>query len=175
MHNGNVSQTDRGSVPASVKSIYPPLLLALVTGLLLYFASEYGETARKLPILVASASLVLIVLDLVSRFRGNVGALVRSSLGADFDDPEMQHDPDWRSEVVHFLWVSACVASIVLVGILVTVPIFIFLYATIQGKQGVTNSLIVAALGVVVIALVFEVFLEYDLYRGMLLNQVGIE
>ena len=71
--------------------------------------------------------------------------------------------------------VAFYVISIVLIGILPTVPIFIFSYMVIQGKQTFVASLVVSILTVLVIGLVFEIFLEYDLYTGMLFNQDGFE
>ena len=92
-------------------------------------------------------------------------------LGAGFQDLEMKHDPEWRSEIRQVIWVACCVISMALIGILPTIPLFIFLYMIIQGEQKVVFSVLISALVVIAVGSVFEIFLEYDLYRGMLLNQ----
>lgn len=165
-----MTQSDSDKIPKGVNSIYPPILLLVVVGLLIYWSYDYSETARRLPLLISTGTLVLIVLDLLSRFHGKVGALIRLALGAGFEDREMKHDPEWRLEILQAIWIASCVTSMALIGILPTIPIFVFLYMLVQGKQKIQFSLMIAALIVLVVGLVFEIFLEYDLYRGMLLN-----
>jgi hypothetical protein len=162
-------------IPTGANSIYPPILLLIVAGLFIYSTYDYGETARRLPLLIGTGTLVLIVLDFLSRFHSRVGALIRLALGAGFQDPEMKHDPRWRSEIMQVFWVAFCVISILLVGILPTVPTFIFLYMLIQGKQTFVFSLMVSVLVILIVVLVFEIFLDYDLYRGILFNREGFE
>lgn len=175
MHKATIAQAGGNDIPAAVRSIVPPVLLLILAGLLIYWTYDYGATARRLPLLIITSTFVLIILDILSRIRGKVGALIRLALGAGFQDREMQHYPDWRAEIMQFGWVAACVISMALLGILVTLPIFIFLYMVIQGKQKIVFSLMIATLVVVVVGSVFEILLEYDLHRGMLLNQVGFE
>lgn len=175
MLKAKTTEPDRDAAPASVRSIYPPILLLLVAGLLIYWSYGYGVTARRLPLLISTSTFVLIMLDILSRRRGKVGALIRSLLGAGFQDREMQHDPQWQSEIVQGTWLVTCVISMALFGILLTIPTFIFLYMVVQGKQKVIFSFLISTLAVVVIGMTFEIFLEYNLYRGMLLNQEGFE
>jgi len=167
------AQAESEKIPAGVKSIYPPILLLIVVGILIYWTYDYGETARRLPLLISTGLFVLIVLDLLARIPGKVGRLIGLALGAGFQNREMKHNPHWRSEIVQALWVVFCVTGIALIGILPTIPIFIFLYMVIQGKQKIVFSLLIAGLVVFVVGLVFEIFLEYDLYRGMLLDPDG--
>jgi hypothetical protein len=170
-----MAQAENDKIPSGIKSVYPPILLVILVGLLIYWANDYGETARRLPLLIGAGTLVFIVLDFISRFRGKFGALIRLSLGAGFQDPEMKHSPKWQSEIMQLVWVAFSVTGIVLIGILPTVPIFVFLYMLIQGRQNFLPSLMVSVLTVFVVTLVFEVLLEYDLYRGLLFNQDGLE
>lgn len=154
-----------------VSSIFPPLILLAVAGLLILFASDYGATARRLPLLIAVSTVGLLILDLLSRLQGNIGALIRSALGAGFENPEMTHNPQWRAEVLQLLWVTACVSSMVLVGFLPTIPVFIFLYMMLHGKQTVMLSILISIVIVSVVGFVFEWLLDYDLYRGILFDQ----
>jgi hypothetical protein len=170
MQNVSMTKPDGEDIPAGVKSIYPPILLLIVVGLLIYWTYDYGETARQLPLLISTGLFVLIILDLLSRIRGKVGTLIHLALGAGFQNREMTHSPHWRAEITQALWVVCCVTSMALIGILPTIPTFIFLYMVIQGKQKIVFSLVIAALVVLAVGLVFEIFLEYDLYRGMLLD-----
>lgn len=162
-------------IAKGVKSIYPPLCLSILVGWLIYWSYDYGATARQLPLLVSKGLLVLIALDVVSRARFKIGALLHLALGAGFQDPEMKHTPDWRAESMQFAWVAACVIAMALIGILPTIPAFIFLYMVLQGRQPILFSLLVAGLIVCMVGVTFEIFLEYDLYRGILLNNSNFE
>jgi len=166
-----MAKAENEKTPAGTKSLYVPVPLLVLVSLLIFFTYDYGQTASQLPLLVSTVTLVLIILDFLSRLRGKIGTFIRMSLGAGFHDLEMKHDPEWRSEIVQVIWVAFCVISIVLIGILPTIPIFVFLYMVTQGKQTIVSSMMVSIFSVVVVALVFEVLLEYDLYRGLLFDQ----
>lgn len=161
--------------PTGVSSVYPPVLLLIAVALLIYWAYGYGETARQLPVLVGTGTLILIVLDIISRLRGKVGVVIRSSLGAGFQDREMDFNPRLQSEIIQLAWIVACVVSILFVGILPTVPMFIFLYLVIQGKRSFIFSVIVSLHVLLLVGLVFEVLLDYELYRGHQFGQDGFE
>jgi hypothetical protein len=169
-----MTTSDDAKIPAIVQSIYPPLVLLVLAGLLMYWSFDYGETARRLPLLISSVTFGLIVLDLLSRFPSKVGELIHWTLGAGFQDREMMEDPHWRAELLQITWVAGCVACMAALGILATIPLFIFLYMLIQGKQPLFFSLLIATIVVVIVAIVFEFFLEYDLYRGMLFSNDGV-
>lgn len=87
----------------------------------------------------------------------------------------MQHDPHWHAEVVQVGWLLCCVIAMALFGILIAIPLFVFLYLVLQGRQKIGFSALIAVLVVVAVGSVFEIFLEYELYRGMLLNRDGFE
>lgn len=87
----------------------------------------------------------------------------------------MQHNLRWHAEVVQVGWLLCCVIAMALFGILITIPLFVFLYLVLQGRRKIGFSLLVAALVVVAVGFVFEFALEYELYRGMLLNRDGFE
>lgn len=168
-----MAKAENDATPAGTKSVYPPILLLIVVGLLLYWATGYGETARQLPILVSIGTLILIVLDLFSRLHGKLGTLIRSALGAGFQNQEMTSKPRWQSEILQFIWVACCVASIAFIGILPTMPMFIFLYMVIQGRQKIIISVIISILVLLLIGLVFELLLGYELHRGILFDPSG--
>ncbi len=102
-----------------------------------------------------------------------MGDYIRFALGAGFQDREMQFSPYWLSELKQMAWLICCVFSVVLIGILPTVLLFIFFYTFIQGRQGFLPSLLVAISLTIVVWLVFENLLDYQLYRGMLFDSDG--
>lgn len=151
-------------------SFFPPVVLALIAGTMTWWALDFGDTARRLPILIGSGTLALIVLDFLSRFENATGRFLRAAIGADFSDPEMQHTPRWQAEVTQVAYLALILSGIVIFGFLAAVPSCIFLYMLLQGKQSVLRSALVSIGVLVLIATLFEVILDYDLYRGVLFD-----
>lgn len=151
-------------------SFFPPVVLALIAGTMTWWAFDFGDTARRLPILIGSGTLALIVLDFLSRFENATGRFLRAAIGADFSDPEMQHAPRWRAEVIQVSYLALILGGIVIFGFLATVPSCIFLYMLLQGKQSVLQSALVAIGVLVLIGTLFEFILDYNLYRGLLFD-----
>lgn len=158
-------------IRSDIRSVYPPLLLLTAVGLLIYWAYGYGETARQLPVLVGTGTAILVVLDILSRLHGKVAAVIRSVLGAGFQDRELTLESRWQSEIIQFVWMFSCVVGIVFIGILATVPAFVLMYMFIQGKQSLLFSMTISLVVLVLVGLVFEVLLDYELHRGLLFDQ----
>jgi hypothetical protein len=159
---------DDDRLPAGIDSVFPPILLIVFGALLVHAALGYGETGRQLPVLIGTITVLLALLDLVSRLPGLAGGWLRRALGAGFRDREMKHAPKLVAEITQFAWLAACVAAIVLIGFLAAVPLFIFMYTWLQGRQPLLASAVTAIAVVLLTGLVFEVLLDYELYRGLL-------
>lgn len=157
-------------VPAEVTSIYPPLVLMTISGVMILWSLQYGNTARLLPMGVAGVVFFLAVLDLSSRFNTRFAEFLRFFLGAGFTEPEMTSHPKGSAELKQILWLIACLISFMLVGILPTIPFFTFLYMFFSGEQSLASSTTTAIAVVVVIGLVFELLLGYELYRGFVMG-----
>lgn len=160
--------------PRVVRSVAAPLVLIAVSLVLLIWSSTFNQTARQVPMLVAGAMLVLSVFDFVCRF--DVPALrpLRDFWGADFRNREMRHNPRWTAEVKQILWMFACVTAMLLIGFLPAVPLFVFLYMVVNGRRPLVESLATAAIVFGFVYVVFEVLLDYELYRGALFDARGI-
>jgi hypothetical protein len=162
-------------VPKAVRSIYPPLVLIAAAIAMIIWSQRYNETARLVPLLASYSLLILAFIDLVCRFdRPFIGPL-RDFWGADFENREMKHDPRPAAEVSQVLWMVGCVAGMMLIGIRPTVPIFIFFYIIINGRRPWLESLIVTAIVFAFVYVVFEMLLNYQLYRGVLFDERGFQ
>lgn len=160
----------RQSMVSGTEGIWPPLFLLAVSIVMVWWSAQYGPEARLLPLIVSLAVSVLSLFDLASRFSGRLAQLVRVTLGADFNNREMKHDPEWRAELGQVAWMSGCVLLMLLIGILPGAPLFVFAYMWLQGRQHVSASLVAAVLVFAALGLVFEILLAYPLYRGLLLG-----
>ena len=161
--------------PKAVRSIYPPLVLIAVAFLMIVWSQRYNETARLVPLLVSYSLLILAFIDLVCRFDAAIINPLRDFWGADFQNREMKHDPQPAAEVSQALWMVGCVAGMMLIGILPTIPIFILFYIVINGRRPWLESLIVTAIVFAFVYVVFEILLDYQLYRGAFFDERGFQ
>lgn len=167
------AKRENDEVSRGVGSVRSPLMLLIAAGWFVYWAFDYGETARQLPVLIGAGTSLLIVLDVLSRLPGRLGTLTRSALGAGFQDRELKHVPSWRAELMQLAWITVCVIGIIAIGILPAVTLYVLFYMLVQGRQGWLSSVIIAAVVLGMVALVFEVALDYELYRGILFDPDG--
>ena len=164
---------DDKAAPKAVRSIWPPLVLAGFSILMIIWSHSYGEVTRLVPVLVGSAMLALCIVDILSRMDLPFSQFLRDLWGADFRNREMKHNPTWRADVVQSLWIIGYVAGMLTIGILPSVPVFVVGYMAFHGGR---RWLECAAAGAIVfgfVFVVFEVLLNYELYRGVLFDERG--
>lgn len=161
-------------VPAKIRSAWPPLILGAMAAGVTLWAQRYGPVPRLLPTVVGVSLLVLCALDLASRFDTRAGAVLRATLGADFRNREMGHDPVLRAELVQIGWMAGCILLMLAIGILPTVPVFIALYMRRVGGRPWIASILAGLAVLLFVTVVFEMLLDYALYRGLLFDPKGI-
>ena len=166
---------DQERVSEHIQSIWPPLVLLVVTVGYVWWAQDYERVSRMMPTLVGLGTAVLAALDLVSRLNNSLGSTVRLSLGADFVSPEMSHDPPLRREAVLILALLGCVFAMMTIGILPTLPLFIIIYMRLWGGRPWLSSFVSAVVVLAFVFIVFELILDYQLYRGVLFDPRGLE
>jgi len=165
---------EQGSgVPKAVRSVYPPLVLAALVAGLVVWSYTLNPTAREVPLLVGYGLLTLLAIDFYSRLELPLSRLLRDFWGADFRNREMRHDPRWTDEAALFLWVIGCTAGMVLVGILPSVTVFVLAFMRLHGRRPWRESAICALATLGFVYVVFEVLLDYALYRGAFFDAHG--
>lgn len=162
-----------GRPPRSVVSIWPPVVLAAVAGGMALWSLGLGETARQMPLGVALVVLILCVFDLLTRLDAPLSGPLRAFWGADFANREMKHAPAPREELRQIGAVTACVAGMLLIGILPAVPLFVFGYMILFGRRPLVESAAVALGLFGFVYGVFEIALDFTLYRGAFFDSRG--
>lgn len=168
----------RGRVNESTRSraaaLAPPAVL-LGAGLgFLVWASSYGAEARLFPMLVAGVWVALCGLDLwacsgtspgdaVARFFSSRMA-VRRAMAA-------ERRPPWAA-VVAVLWVAGFVLSVIVAGFLPAMAAYVFLFVALQGKRSIRVAVTAAVLTTGLAWGVFEQLMNYEVYRGLLLENL---
>lgn len=161
------------AAPKAVRSVYPPLALAALVAGVVVWSHGLNDTAGEVPLLVGYCLLALLAIDLYTRLELPLSRLLRDFWGADFRNREMQHDPRWTAELAQAVWVVGCTAGMVLVGILPSVPVFVLAFMRLHGRRPWRESSICALATLGFVYLVFEVLLDYPLYRGALFDEHG--
>jgi len=167
--------TEFTQTPALVRSPLVPLVLfALSVGLAIW-SSALPEIPRMLPFLVAVITAVLCVFDFLARGNSTFAQKLGHWLGADFNNREMKHNPAISAEVVMLLWMVLCVGLMMFFGILPSIFVFVLAYMRYQGKQSWRNSLLASIGSLLFVIGVFEILLQYNLYRGALFDPRGFD
>lgn len=164
---------DRNQAPKAVRSVWPAAVLAGFAILMIVWSGGYNETARLVPRLVGWAMLILCAIDILSRLDLPFSQLLKDFWGADFRNREMKHNPRWMAELGQFMWITGLVAGMMTVGILPSVPAFVMAYMAFHGGRRWLECLVAGAVVFGFVFVVFEVLLDYTLYRGLLFDDRG--
>jgi hypothetical protein len=142
--------------------LLPPVIIVLfVVGYLLTAYLTLDFTTRRVPVLTAFVTLVLLAIDIFndlipeSRRSDSVEGGSRSFLGR---------------EITAVLFVAGGVAGIYLVGFLAAIPLYLFASIKYLGAQTTRVAIIVALIASVSIYLIFELALAYRLFPGILFS-----
>ncbi len=78
----------------------------------------------------------------------------------------------WRIILLNLAWLGGFVLFIYLLGFLITIPLFLFLYTKWLGARWLT-AIITAVVVLVLVYLIFGVGLKFQLYQGMIFQWLG--
>ena len=167
--------TDSSQTPALVRSPLVPFALFVMSSGFAIWSNQLPEIPRMMPFLVAMITAVLCVLDFLARGKSEFAQKIGHWLGADFSNREMKHNPAISAEAVMILWMLLCVSLMMFIGILPSIFIFVLVYMRYQGKQSWRNSILASIGNLLFVVAVFEVLLQYNLYRGALFDSRGFD
>lgn len=166
--SGNGNET-----PKAVRSIWPAVALACFAAVMIVWSQSYSETARMVPTLVGWAMLALCGIDVLSRLELPFSQFLKDFWGADFLNREMKHNPAWKADLGQALWMTGCVAGMLTLGILPSVPVFVMAYMSFHGGRRWVECIAAGAIVFGFVYVVFEMLLDYELYRGALFDERG--
>ena len=131
---------------------FPAVGLALFTAAFLAAAYTYPSQARAFPVAVAWVTLCLAALDIAKTCLNPGVAAVDSR--------------PLSSQIGATRWLAAFSLTLVLIGILYAVPLYVFASLRFRGHRSWFTSLWIAAVVTGAIWLLFAVVLRLDLYPG---------
>ncbi|MBX2838349.1 MAG: tripartite tricarboxylate transporter TctB family protein [Gammaproteobacteria bacterium] len=170
-----MNTSDAKTPPHSVTSVFPALFILLFAIAMLLWSQVYSEESKRFPTVVSGCLVVLALIDFWSRSGLPGQKAVSTFWGAGFTRREMSHNPSLSDEGQMFKWILICVCSIAAFGILVAVPIFCSLYTWLRARRSIVTAVLVGT-GVFLFEFgIFEMLLDYELYRGLLFTEDGFE
>ena len=144
-------------------------LVLLFIAVYLIDSYTYTEDERKVPLLVAWATLGIFVLDVLVMSKTRVGRMVAVAF------PRVRGPIDHSPPKVAgslFVWFAGLAAGIYLVGFLVVIPLFAVASLMLRGGRRPGAAVIFSASLFAAVWIVFEWLMGYELYRGILLGAV---
>jgi hypothetical protein len=135
-----------------------------------YAGWDWPNIAKIMPVYVAA--LPGVVLVLIQLYRDATGwEARRDGGGIEMDETyevKLEKKTELRRTLAFFAWFTGGALGIWLLGIVITLPLLIFLYALIEGKEKWFTSLIMAASAYALIWGLFEYMLESRWPAGIL-------
>ena len=153
-----------------VADYLPAVTLLLLTTVYLVTAYDYGPESRAIPVLIASATLAFLLLDIVSRTQTAPGrALLRWLNPAAVPETAAPADQGRRArQLAALLWLAGFTLALLLIGVLYAVPLYVFASMRLRGRRSYVVSL-AGGLGMTLLVwLLFAALLRVPLYPGLL-------
>ena len=143
------------------------LILLFIIG---YIATGYltlDEASRAVPMLASFTTLFLLSLDLLKEFRTPV---TRPASGDGAGQQDSGPDVSLAHELKAIGCVGGAVAGVYVIGFLAAIPLYLVVPIAYLGRQPLRLAAIIALLWSLLIYLVFEVALSYQLYPGVIFS-----
>ncbi len=158
------------------------LLALFLLGLSLYFVVAgygYGRHSRLFPIAIGLPTVFLLVLVLVSVWKPRVLRRADVDLGGELGEPrrleteEEEASSGGALDVWRMIgWLLFANAGVALVGFRVTVPLFVTLFARLEGKARWSLSIFVAAISWAFMVGYFDLVMELRMFKGILFGDL---
>ena len=133
---------------------------------------EWPNIAKIMPVYVAAIPGILLVV--IQLYRGLTSwEARRSASGVDMDevsDVQLDERTERRRTLAYFAWFIGGAVGIWLLGIVITLPLLVSLYALVEGREKWLTSLMLGAGAYGLIWGLFEYMLETRWPAGMLLQ-----
>ena len=133
---------------------------------------EWPNIAKIMPVYVAAIpGLIMVSIQLVREMTG--WETSKNTAGMDMDqvsDVQLDKATERRRTLLFFAWFIGGALGIWLLGIVITLPLLVFLYALVEGGEKWLTALIMAACAYLLIWGLFEYMLETRWPSGLLLQ-----
>ena len=157
-------------MPAAARTFAVPAAMWIVAAAFTLSALRLGPVARAMPLLVGWLTLLFVTVDIVARTGTPLGRALTSALNpAALAPPDAdQAGGSRRSFWVGVAPVLALIAGFTLIGVLPSVPLFVFASLHRRARRGIFMSALVAVAVTLFVYGMFYKVLQLPLYPGLL-------
>ena len=146
------------------------LFLFIIFAIAIYSGWEWPNIAKIMPVYVAAIpGLIMVSIQLYREFTGWEKS--RAASGIDMDDSgsaDLDEATARRRTIMYFAWFIGGAIGIWLLGIVIALPLLVFLYALVEGKEKWLTSILIGAGAYALIWGLFEYMLESRWPAGLL-------
>jgi hypothetical protein len=138
-------------------------------------SASLGPVARRMPLVVALSTLLLLVLELVREVRLEAvsGGAASTSAEASATAEVQRISRGHSSERVMFSWIGVLLALIVLVGMRAGVPLFLLAYMRVHFRESWRASLLLSGCIAILLTAGLEYLLGLPLHPGAITGWLG--
>jgi hypothetical protein len=148
------------------------ILVMLLLGFTLYFVVAslgYGKNSRLFPVAVGVPTALLTALALAEAWKPGLLRGAEVSFGTLPEGAASERAVEPAGRVLRMLgWLLLALVLIGLVGFSVTVPVYILIFARIEGRAGWKACLLTAIASWAFIVGYFDFFMQFRMFRGVL-------
>jgi hypothetical protein len=145
----------------------PALGLLGITLCYLLTAYSYDERAREIPVAVGWVMVLLLGLDLVSRTNTPTGHTLLRFLNPAAEEGTAERYKMGK-QISAIFWVLLYTALLLLVGVMIATPLYVFGSMRFHGKRTYFTALLTAVLVTAFTWALFDAALRVELYPGIL-------
>ena len=146
------------------------LFLLVIFAIATFSGWDWPNIAKIMPVYVAAIpGLIMVSIQLVREMTG--WETTKNTAGMDMDqvsDSQLDKATERRRTFLFFAWFIGGALGIWLLGIVITLPLLVFLYALVEGGEKWYTSLILGACAYLLIWGLFEYMLETRWPPGLL-------
>lgn len=158
------------------------ILIILLLGFALYFlisATAYGRNSRIFPEAIGIPTVLLTALLFVAVWKPGLLRVADIRLRGDsreaatLGSEEGEEEGHSAARLLRILgWLLLAAVGIYLAGFRLTVPIYILLFARLEGRIRWIPCLLVAVLSWAFLVGYFEIFMKFAMFRGVLFGDI---
>jgi hypothetical protein len=146
------------------------LFLLVIFAVATFSGWDWPNIAKIMPVYVAAIpGLIMVSIQLVREMTGWETSKITAGMDMDqVSDSQLDKATERRRTLLFFAWFIGGALGIWLLGIVITLPLLVFLYALVEGGEKWYTSLILGACAYLLIWGLFEYMLETRWPPGIL-------
>ena len=148
------------------------IFLVLVFAVVIIVDLGYSYKARLSPLVVGIPGLIVSLISLVSELRKGLGK--KDSLAEDqaaAAATEVKQAGNIGKEIIAFAWLTGLFLLIYVVGFMVAIPVYLFLYLKVKSSETLVLSILYSLISWGVLYGFFGVILHIPLYPGIIVDK----